>query len=144
MCMRRLQRSHRAASCLCLSWRCASFVHLPLQQDRQTQVWQTVGGVLQDLFSTSTTKNNHSHDSTVSCLWREMAGGMRTQVLPMSSVVPVDEEQRVSAVNLTGPCRAFWDLEFLAVPGEQKAIVLRWLHKDPLATSGTFGSGRTL
>lgn len=27
-----------------------------------------------------------------SCLWREMAGGVHTQVLPMSSVVPVDEE----------------------------------------------------
>lgn len=77
-----------------------------------------------------------------SCLWREMAGGVHTQVLPMSSVVPVDEEQRVSAVNLTGPCRAFWDLEFLAVSGEQKAIILRQLHTEPLATSGTFGSGR--
>lgn len=78
-----------------------------------------------------------------SCLWREMADGMHTQVLPMSSVVPVDEEQRVSAVNLTGPCRAFWDLEFLAVSGEQKAIVLRQLHTESPATSGTFGSGRT-
>lgn len=78
-----------------------------------------------------------------SCLWREMAGGAHTQVLSMSSVVPVDEEQRVSAVNLTGPCRAFWNLEFLAVSGEQKAIVLRRLHREPPATNGTFGSGRT-
>lgn len=77
------------------------------------------------------------------CLWREMAGGVHTQVLPMSSVVPVDEEQRVSAVNLTGPCWAFWDLEFLAVSGEQKAIVLRQLHAEPPATSSTFGSCRT-
>lgn len=78
-----------------------------------------------------------------SCLWREMADGIHTEVLPMSSVVPVDEEQRVSAVNLTGPCRTFWDLEFLAMSGEQKAIVLRRLHTEPLATSGTFGSSRT-
>lgn len=64
----------------------------------------------------------------------------------MSSVVPVDEEQRVSAVDQTGSCGAFWDLEFLAVSSEQEAVALRqfamgspstWSSSSPGCTSLT-------
>lgn len=53
----------------------------------------------------------------------------RAQVLSVSSVVPVDEEQRVSAVHISGSCRAFWDEELLAVSGEQEAVML-WRFSD--------------
>jgi len=63
-----------------------------------------------------------------------------TQVLSVSSVVAVDEEQRVSGVYQGGSCRALWDVAFLAVFGEQEAIYSRETRGIGCWTSNTFGT----
>lgn len=61
----------------------------------------------------------------------------------MSSVVSVDEQQRVSAVQLSRSCRAFWDKKFLAVSGEQEAVVLWCFPAGTRLTRNTFSTNRT-
>lgn len=63
-----------------------------------------------------------------------------TQILSMSSVVSIDEQQGVSTVHFAGPCRAFWDLEVLTVSGEEEAIFLWCIHAGTPFTSDTFST----
>lgn len=66
-----------------------------------------------------------------------------TQILSMSSVVSVDEQQRVASVHLTGACRASWDQEVLTVSGEQEAIFLWCIHTGTRWTIDTFSTRLT-
>lgn len=79
----------------------------------------------------------------------QLWASLLTEVLSMSTVVSIDEEQRIATVHFSWTCRTFWDGKFLAMSGEQETILVwgiyagSWWTWYSFSTSVTLESSRT-